>query len=236
MRVATIDIGTNSVLLLVAESEGGALRPVLERATVTRLGEGVDRARRLLDAACERTLACLSEYAAQLAELSVSRLDAVGTSAMRDAAGGQEFAARAARILGVAPRVIDGNEEARLTFAGALSGLSVLPVSPASPVSPDAGKVTVFDIGGGSTEIVVGRLTASARQIDAAVSLNIGSVRLFERHVRSDPPTAAEMRAVQRDIALALAAAPKPEADATLVGVAGHHHATRSARARAEAL
>ncbi|MEI9952118.1 MAG: Ppx/GppA phosphatase family protein [Pseudomonadota bacterium] len=221
MRVATIDIGTNSVLLLVAESEGGALRPVLERATVTRLGEGVDRARRLLDAACERTLACLSEYAAQLAELSVSRLDAVGTSAMRDAAGGQEFAARAARILGVAPRVIDGNEEARLTFAGALSGLSVLPVSPASPVSPDAGKVTVFDIGGGSTEIVVGRLTASARQIDAAVSLNIGSVRLFERHVRSDPPTAAEMRAVQRDIALALAAAPKPEADATLVGVAG---------------
>ena len=86
MRVATIDIGTNSVLLLVAESEGGALGPVLERATVTRLGEGVDRSRRLLDSACERTLACLSDYAAQLRQLAVSRVDAVGTSAMRDAA------------------------------------------------------------------------------------------------------------------------------------------------------
>jgi len=209
MRVATIDIGTNSVLLLIAESEGGALRPVRERATVTRLGEGVDRNRRLLDVACERTLGCLSDYAAQLQELGVTRLDAVGTSAMRDAAGGQEFVARAAKILGLAPRVIDGNEEARLTFVGALSGL------------PQPGKVTVFDIGGGSTEIVVGSSTASARRIDAAVSLNIGSVRLFERHVRGDPPTAAEIQQVERDIALALADAPTPEADATLVGVAG---------------
>lgn len=215
MRVATIDIGTNSVLLLVAESEGGALRPVLERATVTRLGEGVDRSRRLLDTACERTLACLRNYAEQLRELGINRLDAVGTSAMRDAAGGHEFVARAAEILGVAPRVIDGNEEARLTFAGALSGL------PVASVSPEAGKVTVFDIGGGSTEIIVGRLTASARQLSAAVSLNIGSVRLFERHVQSDPPTAEEMQRVERDITLALAAAPKPEAGATLVGVAG---------------
>src|ERR1700754_601235 len=108
MRVATIDIGTNSVLLLVAEVEsdrGDALRPVLERATVTRLGEGVDRNRRLLDAACERTLSCLSKYAADLRELGVARLDAVGTSAMRDAAGGEEFVARAAQVLGVAPRV-----------------------------------------------------------------------------------------------------------------------------------
>lgn len=215
MRAATIDIGTNSVLLLVADSEGGALRPVLERATVTRLGEGVDKNRRLLPAACERTLACLADYARELRTLGVSRLDAVGTSAMRDAAGGQEFVARAAALLGVAPRVIDGNEEARLTFAGALSGLSV------ASVASGTGKVTVFDIGGGSTEIIVGTLTASQRRIDAAVSLNIGSVRLFERHVRSDPPSAEEMRNVQRDIALALADAPKPEADATLVGVAG---------------
>jgi exopolyphosphatase/guanosine-5'-triphosphate,3'-diphosphate pyrophosphatase len=209
MRVATIDIGTNSVLLLVAESEGGALRPVLERATVTRLGEGVDRNRRLLDAACERSLACLSDYASVLRDLEVSRLAAVGTSAMRDAAGGQEFVARAAAILGVAPRVIDGNEEARLTFAGALSGL------------PQTGNVTVFDIGGGSTEIIVGSLNGSARTIAAAVSLNIGSVRLFERHVHGDPPTAKEMELVARDVALALADAPRPEANATLVGVAG---------------
>ena|SRR6478752_1410071 len=209
MRAATIDIGTNSVLLLVADSEGGALSPVLERATVTRLGEGVDRNRRLLDSACERTLACLTDYAAELSKLGVDRLDAVGTSAMRDAVGGQEFVARAAAILGVAPRVIDGNEEARLTFAGALSGLS------------QTGKVTVFDIGGGSTEIIVGSSSASERRIAAAISLDIGSVRLFERHVQSDPPSAEELRNVQRDIALALADAPKPEPGATLVGVAG---------------
>jgi len=209
MRAATIDIGTNSVLLLVADSEGGALSPVLERATVTRLGEGVDRNRRLLDSACERTLACLTDYAAELSKLGVDRLDAVGTSAMRDAVGGQEFVARAAAILGVAPRVIDGNEEARLTFAGALSGLS------------QTGKVTVFDIGGGSTEIIVGSSSASERRIAAAISLDIGSVRLFERHVQSDPPSAEELRSVQRDIALALADAPKPEPGATLVGVAG---------------
>ena len=209
MRAATIDIGTNSVLLLVADSEGGALRPVLERATVTRLGEGVDRNRRLLEAACERTLACLTDYAAELRKLGVDRLDAVGTSAMRDAAGGQEFVARAAAILGVAPRVIDGNEEARLTFAGALSGLS------------QTGKVTVFDIGGGSTEIIVGSSSSSERRIAAAISLDIGSVRLFERHVRTDPPSTEELRHVQRDIALALTNAPKPEAGATLVGVAG---------------
>jgi exopolyphosphatase / guanosine-5'-triphosphate,3'-diphosphate pyrophosphatase len=209
MRVATIDIGTNSVLLLVAEAEGGALRPVLERAAVTRLGEGVDRNRRLLDAACERTLACLSDYAAQLRALGVDCLDAVGTSAMRDAAGGHEFVARAAKILGVAPRVIDGNEEARLTFAGALSGL------------PQTGKVTVFDIGGGSTEIIVGSCGTSSRQIRAAVSLDIGSVRLFERHVHDDPPAAEQLQRVEREITLALRDAPKPEVSATLVGVAG---------------
>src|SRR5882724_13121481 len=111
MRIATIDIGTNTVLLLVADAVGGALRPVAERATVTRLGEGVDRNRRLLTEACSRTLSCLTRYAELLAELGVARLDAVGTSAMRDAAGGNEFVARATDILGLAPRVIDGNEE-----------------------------------------------------------------------------------------------------------------------------
>ena len=209
MRVAAIDIGTNSVLLLVAERQGDALSPVLERATVTRLGEGVDRNRRLLDTACERTLACLSNYAAELRRLGITVLDAVGTSAMRDAEGGQAFVARAKEVLGVAPRTIDGNEEARLTFAGALSGLRA------------TGPVTVFDIGGGSTEIVVGLRDSTGRHITAAVSLNIGSVRLFERHVKSDPPSLAELQLVERDIATALAAAPRPESTATLVGVAG---------------
>ncbi|HEX3854331.1 MAG TPA: Ppx/GppA phosphatase family protein [Polyangiaceae bacterium] len=209
MRIATIDIGTNCVLLLVAETEGGALRPVLERATITRLGEGVDRNRRLLPEACERTLACLSEYGRTLRELGVTHLDAVGTSAMRDAAGGEQFVLQAAHTLGIAPRVIDGNEEARLTFAGALSGL------------PVAGKVMAFDIGGGSTEVVVGESGSGGRRIASAVSLDIGSVRLFERHVRSDPPTLAELQNVEQDIAAALRSAPKPEHGATLVGVAG---------------
>jgi exopolyphosphatase/guanosine-5'-triphosphate,3'-diphosphate pyrophosphatase len=209
MRIATIDIGSNSVLLLVAEISGGALRPVVERATVTRLGEGVDRNRRLLPEACERTLACLTKYAEAIREHRATQLDVVGTSAMRDAAGGQDFIARAAEILGVAPRVIDGQEEARLTFAGALSGL------------PIAGKVTVFDIGGGSTEIVGGEIDAHGRRIASAVSLDIGSVRLFERHVRSDPATTSELQRVEDDIARALKDAPKPERGATLVGVAG---------------
>lgn len=209
MRVATIDIGTNSVLLLIAEAEGGAPRPIVERATVTRLGEGVDRSRRLLPEACARTLACLAQYERELQVHRVLRLDVVGTSALRDAAGGKDFVARAEEILGVAPRVIDGGEEARLTFIGALSGL------------PISGKVTVFDIGGGSTEIVSGEVGSGSRAISAAASLNIGSVRLFERHVRSDPPTSVEMRNVARDIAAALEHAPKLEAGATLVGVAG---------------
>ena len=209
MRVATIDIGTNSVLLLIAEAEGGALRPIVERATVTRLGEGVDRSRQLLPEASARTLACLAQYEGELRAHCVTRFDVVGTSALRDAAGGKDFVARAAEILGVAPRVIDGGEEARLTFIGALSGL------------PVSGKVTVFDIGGGSTEIVSGEVGSSARTINAAISLNIGSVRLFERHVHDDPPTSAEMRNVERDIAEALEQAPKFEAGATLVGVAG---------------
>jgi exopolyphosphatase/guanosine-5'-triphosphate,3'-diphosphate pyrophosphatase len=209
MRIATIDIGTNCVLLLVAETEGGALTPVVERATITRLGEGVDRNRRLLPEACERTLTCLSEYGRTLRELGVAHLDAVGTSAMRDAAGGEQFVARAADALGVAPRVIDGNEEARLTFAGALSGL------------PVTGKVMVFDVGGGSTEIVVGEAGPSGRSIASAVSLDVGSVRLSERHVHNDPPTLTERQDIERDIASALRGAPKPERGATLVGVAG---------------
>lgn len=216
MRVAAIDIGTNCVLLLVAEAErgrGGALTPLLERATVTRLGEGVDRNRRLLDTACERTLTCLADYAAELRKLGVTQLVAVGTSAMRDAAGGQGFVARAKDLLGVAPRVIDGTEEARLTFAGALSGL------------PQTGRVTVFDIGGGSTEIVVGSRDPQQRSIAQAVSLNIGSVRLFERHVSGDPPSVASMALVERDIQDALLSAPdvsrSPREYSTLVGVAG---------------
>jgi exopolyphosphatase/guanosine-5'-triphosphate,3'-diphosphate pyrophosphatase len=208
-RVAAIDIGTNSVLLTIA-AVGGAgdpLSPLVERAIITRLGEGVDKTRRLADAAVARTLDALTEYATEIRAAGVTRLDVVGTSAMRDAAGGGAFADRAAELLGTRPRVVSGDEEARLTFAGGLSGLAL-----------EAKRVLVFDIGGGSTELIVG--TTAPLSVDRAVSLDIGSVRLTERHVRSDPPTDAELAAVDADIDGAIASFGAEAVDA-VVGVAG---------------
>ena len=207
-RIATLDIGTNSVLLLIAKPSAGSLEPVLERATITRLGENVDANRALSPAAVERTLACLADYAREIAAHGVTQLAAVGTSALRDAAGGSEFLDAAERLLGVRPRVISGAEEAELTFHGALSGIEA-----------QAG-VCVFDVGGGSTEIITGSAGAT-RSVSSAVSLDIGSVRLFERHVRHDPPLADEMARAEADIEQALAAAKRPSANFTLVGVAG---------------
>ena len=206
--VGAIDIGTNSVLLLIARRGAEGLEPVLERATITRLGEGVDQRRELAPAAARRTLECLEGYAAELRRLGVRRAAAVGTSAMRDARGGDEFRGRAREVLGFEPRVISGEEEARLTFAGSLSGL------PGSDGDP----AIVFDIGGGSTELVRGRRGSSS--VEAAISLDIGSVRLTERHVRADPPGAEELAAIDADIRTALETAPAPTG-ACLVGVAG---------------
>jgi exopolyphosphatase/guanosine-5'-triphosphate,3'-diphosphate pyrophosphatase len=209
-RVAAIDIGTNSVLLLIAEIGADGLFPLVERATITRLGEGVDKTRELATAACERTLHCLGEYATEIARYGVLRAAAVGTSAMRDARGGPDFAREAQRTLGIAPRVIDGRREAELTFRGALSGLSVA-----------AGPVTVFDVGGGSTELVHGYRDEALTRIDTAQSLDIGSVRLFERHAPSDPPGFDELTLISDEIDRALAHEPKLGESATLVGVAG---------------
>jgi exopolyphosphatase/guanosine-5'-triphosphate,3'-diphosphate pyrophosphatase len=211
-KVAAIDIGTNSVLLVIAATEAGGLRPLLERATITRLGEGVDQTRRLAPPAVERNLACLRDYAAALAEHGRPRLDVVGTSALRDAQGASAFLDEAERILGVRPRVIAGDEEARLTFRGALSGLS------------PSGRLLVFDIGGGSTELIVGEATDP--EPVSRVSLDIGSVRLFERHVHGDPPPPDELARATAQIQQALDGA-EPLSKlasgepATLVGVAG---------------
>ncbi|HEX6764277.1 MAG TPA: Ppx/GppA phosphatase family protein [Polyangiaceae bacterium] len=208
MKVAAIDIGTNSVLLLIAEtSPNGGLLPLVERATITRLGEGVDRTRALAPPAISRTLDCLSDYAKDLARHAPERLSIVGTSAMRDASGGPELADRAEELLGVRPLVISGQREAELTFRGTLSGLGL------------EGPVAVFDVGGGSTEIVVG--TASDGNIASATSLDIGSVRLFERHVKSDPPSPSELDAVRTAVDRVLFAEPTIPGAATLVGVAG---------------
>ncbi len=208
MRVAAIDIGTNSVLLLVAERRGNEIVRVRDLATITRLGEGVDATGRLSPAAVERTLACLERYAALIHSDAVARVGAVGTSASRDAAGGSDFVARARAVLGVTPAIISGDREAELTFRGALSGL------------PLEGPVAVFDIGGGSTEIILGDATTDGGVIRRAISLDVGSVRLTERHVRHDPPTSDELTAVRADVVDALTRAPTIR-DVPLVGVAG---------------
>ena len=210
-RVAAIDIGTNSVLLLIAEPRGGVLEAVIERATITRLGEDVDARRALAPEAARRTLACLESYARELRAFGVEHVAAVGTSALRDAAGGAEFLDQAEALLGVRPRVISGREEAELTFHGSLSGLAM-----------PAGDVCVFDVGGGSTEIIRGRSALGSKStVEHAVSLDIGSVRLFERHVRHDPPLLEEMARIDADIESALAAAGAADPGAVLVGVAG---------------
>lgn len=216
MRVACIDIGTNTTLLLVAErDEQGRVVSISERATITRLGQGVDRDRVLHPEAVARTLACLSRYAIELASYRVDALDVVGTSALRDAEQGgdpaaREFMERSRSILGMAPRVVSGDEEALLTFSGGLLGLEL----------PD-GPVQVFDIGGGSTELISGRLNAGGAQVEQRISLDIGSVRLFERFVRTDPPSANELREIADHVDGELARAARPDPDAIWVGIAG---------------
>lgn len=205
MRVAAIDIGTNSVLLLVAERRGDVIVPVLERATITRLGQGVDATRALAPEATRRTLDCLSRYAEDIRAAGAVHVAVAGTSAMRDAAGGESFRAEATSLLGVEPRVISGREEAELTFAGAMIGLGL------------SGPVTVVDVGGGSTEIVTGTVATGP---DRAVSLDVGSVRLTERHVRTDPLTTNEIVAVRNDVRRALDASGIVPTQ-TIVGVAG---------------
>jgi exopolyphosphatase/guanosine-5'-triphosphate,3'-diphosphate pyrophosphatase len=211
MRVAAIDIGTNTVLLLVAERDAaGALVAVEERATITRLGQGVDRTGRLAPEAVARTVACLEDYAAVARGLGVARTGVVGTSAMRDAGGGEEVRARVLGAFGVEARVLSGDEEARLTFLGAISGLDV----------DTSRELAVFDIGGGSTEVVLG-VPAPPPSIRFARSFDVGSVRLTERFVRSDPPSAADRAAVDRFTRDAVAGVPPLPAGATPIGIAG---------------
>jgi len=215
LRVAAIDIGTNTVLLLVAEvGERGDLLPIVDRAEITRLGQGVDRTKSLAPEAVERTLACLRGYAAEIAKVGADALDVVGTSAMRDAGGAEgghdsPFVDRAKEILGVAPRVISGDEEASLAFAGGVLGLGL------------SGEVTAFDIGGGSTELIHGHVTDAGAEVDQRKSIDVGSVRLFERHVRADPPSSMEMSVVRAFVLDQLLALKPPPLGQPLVGMAG---------------
>jgi len=201
--VAAIDCGTNTIKLWI----GAPPRVDLLETRMVRLGEGVDRTGRLSDAALARTFKAIDEYAALIAAQPVSRIRFCATSASRDAANADVFRAGVRERLGVEPEVISGGEEAALAFDGAVRHLSV-------PVSPPT---LVIDIGGGSTELILG---ASAP--DTAYSMDIGSVRLHERHLHTDPPTRAEIDAAIVDIDAALDANPvKPGEAASVVGVAG---------------
>lgn len=211
MPVAAIDIGTNTVLLLVAERDAsGQLVALDERATITRLGEGVDETRALAPAAIARTNAAIDRYAQIVERLGAQRIDVVGTSAMRDASGGEAVRDHVVARLGVPARTISGDEEARLTFAGALSGIPSIGAS---------SHVRVFDIGGGSTEVVHGDRAKSA--ILFAHSYDVGSVRLTERLLKGDPPTDAELSAVRASARAAFDAVPAFESALPPVGIAG---------------
>ncbi|WP_292606888.1 exopolyphosphatase [Nocardioides sp. REDSEA-S30_B4] len=204
VRVAAIDCGTNTIKLLVLDEDGADLEREMR---IVRLGQDVDRTGRLAEEALERTFAAVEEYAALVARHGVDRIRFCATSATRDAANAEEFAAGVRARLGVAPEVVSGDEEAALAWAGATRGLPGL-----------AGPVVVLDIGGGSTELVLG----SGATPDVAHSMDIGSVRMTERHLRSDPPSADEVAACVADVESALDACPvDPGAAVTLVGVAG---------------
>ena len=207
MRVAAIDCGTNSIRLLIADVADGRLTDVSRRMEIVRLGEGVDRTGRLSEAALDRTRKALLGYAAEIAELGVTDVRMCATSASRDARNAQDFRDMVRGVLGVDPEVITGTEEARLSFTGAVAGLTAEP------------PYLIVDIGGGSTEFVTG--TAG---VDHAISMDIGCVRMTERHLPGDPPTAEQIAAAERDITAAvdtaLAAVPGREAG-TLVGLAG---------------
>ncbi|MFC0526300.1 Ppx/GppA phosphatase family protein [Phytohabitans kaempferiae] len=204
--MAAIDCGTNSIRLLIADLDG-ALTDVVRRMEIVRLGQGVDRTGRLAPEAIERTRVALASYAADIREHGATQVRMCATSATRDATNADDFRAMVVDTLGVAPEVVTGDEEARLSFTGAVRGLTAEP------------PYLVVDIGGGSTEFVVG-----AGAVDGAISVDIGCVRMTERHLHGDPPTPTEVAAATGDITSAvdraLAAVPGREAK-TLVGLAG---------------
>ncbi|MGQ0629418.1 MAG: Ppx/GppA phosphatase family protein [Sporichthyaceae bacterium] len=210
-RVAAIDCGTNSIRLLIAEpGPGGALHDLDRRMEVVRLGQGVDATGRLAPEALERTFAATRIYAEAIRAAGAQQVRFVATSATRDAENAAEFMAGIAEILGVTPEVITGDQEAALSFAGATARL-------AATGAP--GPYLVVDVGGGSTEFVLG-----SDSVLAARSVNVGCVRMRERHLRDDPPTADQVAAARADIeaAIDLAGTVVPFSQArTLVGVAG---------------
>jgi len=210
-RVAAIDCGTNSIRLLVADVDAGAgtLVDVDRRLQIVRLGQGVDETGRLSAAGLERTLAACRDYARVIERLGAERVRMVATSATRDAANRDEFVRGVRAVLGVTPEVVSGAVEAELSFAGATRELDSAGLSP----------YLVVDIGGGSTEFVLG-----TDRPEAVRSVDVGCVRLTERHLRADPPTPAQVAAARDHIDSGLDEAARSvplDRARTLVGLAG---------------
>jgi exopolyphosphatase / guanosine-5'-triphosphate,3'-diphosphate pyrophosphatase len=213
-RVAAVDCGTNSLRLLVADVDlaRAELTDVARRMEIVRLGQGVDRTGRLAPEALARTAGVLRDYADLIAATSARSVRMVATSATRDASNTADFTRQVKDILGVAPEVLTGSEEALLSFTGATAELAGARVD--TPV-------LVADIGGGSTEFVLGRPGEPAIH---AISVDIGCVRMTERHLHGDPPSHDEVAAATADIDAALdavAAAVPVGQSGTLVGLAG---------------
>jgi exopolyphosphatase / guanosine-5'-triphosphate,3'-diphosphate pyrophosphatase len=183
-RVAVVDVGTNSARLLVADVADGRVSPVERRSTVTRLGRGVDLSGRLSAEATEDACAAIGDYVSLYEELGAETVDAIATSAVRDAENGSAFVAELRERFALSARVLDGEEEARLTYLGA--------TSEHRPTLP----TLVVDIGGGSTELIVG----TGEEISFHTSLQAGVVRHSERHIATDPPTVLELEALAADV------------------------------------
>jgi exopolyphosphatase/guanosine-5'-triphosphate,3'-diphosphate pyrophosphatase len=209
LRVAAVDCGTNSIRLLIADFVEGELVEVDRQMRIVRLGQGVDSTGAFAPEALTRTFAAADEFAVLVRATGVSRLRFVATSAARDVRNRDEFFAGISARFGVEPEIISGAEEAALSFAGATGGLAALAIP---------GPYLVADIGGGSTELVLG----DASGVIAAESLDMGSVRMTERHLASDPATIEEMAAATKDVDQLLDSTSVPLSQArSLVGVAG---------------
>jgi exopolyphosphatase / guanosine-5'-triphosphate,3'-diphosphate pyrophosphatase len=200
MRVAAIDQGTNTTRLLVADVEDGEVEEVAKRTAITRLGEGVDERRRLLPVPVARVRNVLSDYRREAEALGAERILFTATSAVRDAENGEAFLGEVEWSYGFVTQLLSGDEEAELTFRGAADGRP--------------GSTLVIDPGGGSTEFVRGE----GGRVDARVSVNVGSVRLTERYLRSDPPTSDELSTAAIRVRASL---PRLQRADRAVGVAG---------------
>jgi exopolyphosphatase / guanosine-5'-triphosphate,3'-diphosphate pyrophosphatase len=206
-RFATIDVGTNSVLLLVAErDDAGRFVAIEEAAEITRLGRGVDRTRRLAPEGIAATLEVVERFARTARGLGAAGIAVSATSAARDAENGADFVSEFERRTGLTLEIISGDEEARLSFRSAFTDFG------------GQAPLAVVDIGGGSTEVILGDREG---RITFRQSFDVGSVRLTERHVKSDPPAPGEREAVAAEANREIAGLPRPPPETRLIGIAG---------------